>query len=129
MKQAFQQMKLITKRMAGGVVSKLVVPNPEALTSPAMYNEVLDDQDEVMSVWVQQNKLHLRQEFDTPFTKKELKDYVGKCGPYRGAQAIFDGQFVPNNFEKLPAVNYWIKNNIQRMAAANSVNIKLLAEE
>eukprot|EP00957_Ditylum_brightwellii_P059336 4504509-Ditylum_brightwellii.AAC.1 len=42
MKQAFQQMKPITKGFTGGVVSKLIVPNPEALTSPATYKEILD---------------------------------------------------------------------------------------
>eukprot|EP00957_Ditylum_brightwellii_P007561 572162-Ditylum_brightwellii.AAC.1 len=60
MKHAFQQMKPITKGVIGGVVSKLLVPNPEVLSSPAMYDEmwdslqlqhaqpfaVLDDQDE-----------------------------------------------------------------------------------
>eukprot|EP00957_Ditylum_brightwellii_P109935 8385589-Ditylum_brightwellii.AAC.1 len=126
MKQAFQQMKPITKGMTGGVVSKLIVPNPEVLISPAMYNEVLDtlhfqhvqpfevldDQDEVMLVLVRRNKLHLHQAFDTPFTKRKLKDYIGEFGMSRGAQAILDGQFDPNNFENLPTVNYWIKNNI-----------------
>eukprot|EP00957_Ditylum_brightwellii_P022790 1718633-Ditylum_brightwellii.AAC.1 len=65
-KKVFQQMKLITKGMTGDVVSELIVPNPEALSSPAMYDEVLDtlhfqhaqpfkvldDQDEVMSALV-----------------------------------------------------------------------------
>eukprot|EP00957_Ditylum_brightwellii_P063202 4797513-Ditylum_brightwellii.AAC.1 len=35
MKHAFQQMKPITKGMTGSVVSKLIVPNLKALTSPA----------------------------------------------------------------------------------------------
>eukprot|EP00957_Ditylum_brightwellii_P201201 15324539-Ditylum_brightwellii.AAC.5 len=42
MKQAFQQMKPITKGITGGVVSELLIPNPEALTSPAMYDDVLE---------------------------------------------------------------------------------------
>eukprot|EP00957_Ditylum_brightwellii_P192274 14636727-Ditylum_brightwellii.AAC.1 len=98
MKQAFQQMKQITKGMTGSVVSELKVLNPEALTSPSMYYEraqpfkVLDHQDEGMSVLVQQNKLHLHQEFDTPFTKKELKDYIGEFVTSCGAQEILDGQ-------------------------------------
>eukprot|EP00957_Ditylum_brightwellii_P044781 3397072-Ditylum_brightwellii.AAC.1 len=59
MKHAFQQMKLITKGVTGGVVNKLLVPNPEGLSSPAMHDKgwdslkfqhaqpfaVLDDQD------------------------------------------------------------------------------------
>eukprot|EP00957_Ditylum_brightwellii_P133682 10192337-Ditylum_brightwellii.AAC.1 len=106
MKQAFQQMKPITKGMTGGVVSELIVPNPEALSSPAMYDEVLDtlqfqhaqpfkvldDQDEVMSTLVRWNKLHLHQASDTPFAKKELEDYIGEFSISCGAQEILDGQ-------------------------------------
>eukprot|EP00957_Ditylum_brightwellii_P078315 5954794-Ditylum_brightwellii.AAC.1 len=42
MKQAFQQMKPITKGITGGAVSKLLVSNPVALASSAMYNEVFE---------------------------------------------------------------------------------------
>eukprot|EP00957_Ditylum_brightwellii_P038387 2902009-Ditylum_brightwellii.AAC.1 len=42
MKHAFQQMTPVTKGITGGVVSKLLVPNPELLSSPAMHDEVLD---------------------------------------------------------------------------------------
>eukprot|EP00957_Ditylum_brightwellii_P171742 13074405-Ditylum_brightwellii.AAC.1 len=39
MKQAFQQMKPITKGVTGGVVRELLVPNPDALSCPATYDE------------------------------------------------------------------------------------------
>eukprot|EP00957_Ditylum_brightwellii_P116972 8922101-Ditylum_brightwellii.AAC.1 len=39
MKQAFQQMKPIIKGITGGAVSELLAPNPEALTSLAIYDE------------------------------------------------------------------------------------------
>eukprot|EP00957_Ditylum_brightwellii_P129317 9865187-Ditylum_brightwellii.AAC.2 len=42
MKQVFQQMKPITKGIMVGVVSEFFMPNPEALISSAMYDEVLD---------------------------------------------------------------------------------------
>eukprot|EP00957_Ditylum_brightwellii_P035624 2700752-Ditylum_brightwellii.AAC.1 len=42
MKLAFKQMKPITKGILGGVVNTLLVPNPVALSSPAIYNNVVD---------------------------------------------------------------------------------------
>eukprot|EP00957_Ditylum_brightwellii_P089222 6794607-Ditylum_brightwellii.AAC.1 len=42
MKQVLQQMKSITKGITGGTISELLVPNPEALSSSAMYNDVLE---------------------------------------------------------------------------------------
>eukprot|EP00957_Ditylum_brightwellii_P122222 9320574-Ditylum_brightwellii.AAC.1 len=73
MKQAFKEMKSITKVILGGVVNTLLVSNPEALSSPAIYDIVvdslkfqhappfteLDDQDEIMSALVRRNKLPL----------------------------------------------------------------------
>eukprot|EP00957_Ditylum_brightwellii_P137710 10498414-Ditylum_brightwellii.AAC.1 len=87
MKQVFQQMKLITKGMTGGVFQY------------AQPFKVLDDQNEVMSVLAQWNKLHLHQAFDTPFAKKKLKDYIGEFSTSCGVQEIHDGQFHPNNFK------------------------------
>eukprot|EP00957_Ditylum_brightwellii_P016823 1267329-Ditylum_brightwellii.AAC.1 len=103
-------MKLITKSITGGVVSKLWVPNPVASISPAMYGKViallgfehaqpfkvLDNHDENMSTLVMQNKLHLHQVFDTPFAKPEVKDYLGKYGTAEGAKDILAGIFDPN---------------------------------
>eukprot|EP00957_Ditylum_brightwellii_P005797 441966-Ditylum_brightwellii.AAC.1 len=91
MKQVFQQIKPITKGITGIVISELQVPNPETLTSLAMYDEVfdtpqfqharpfkvLDDQDKVMSTLIRRNKLHLHQAFDTPFAKKEMQNNIG----------------------------------------------------
>eukprot|EP00957_Ditylum_brightwellii_P191485 14578418-Ditylum_brightwellii.AAC.1 len=79
MKQAFKQMKPITKGILGGAVNTLLVPNPVALSSPAIYDNAVDslkfqhtkpfielnDQDEIMSALVKRNKLHLHQAFDT----------------------------------------------------------------
>eukprot|EP00957_Ditylum_brightwellii_P142885 10887455-Ditylum_brightwellii.AAC.1 len=62
LKQAFSHMKPITKGMTGGGVSEVHIPNPEPISSPAIYDTVinylafehgepykgLDDQDEVM---------------------------------------------------------------------------------
>eukprot|EP00957_Ditylum_brightwellii_P091636 6977513-Ditylum_brightwellii.AAC.1 len=73
-----------------------------------------------MSALVRRNKLHLYQSFDIPFAKQDLRDYIGEFGTEQGAQEILDGQFDPNQFENLPAVNFWIKNNLRRAAAANS---------
>eukprot|EP00957_Ditylum_brightwellii_P161995 12333884-Ditylum_brightwellii.AAC.1 len=42
MKQAFRQTKPITKGGTGGVVKERLVPNPESLSSPAMYSKVLN---------------------------------------------------------------------------------------
>eukprot|EP00957_Ditylum_brightwellii_P016778 1262689-Ditylum_brightwellii.AAC.1 len=104
MTQVFQQMKPITKGIMGGVVSEFLVPNPEALTSLAMYDEVLDtlqfqhaqpfkvlnDQDEVMSALIRRNKLHLHQVFDTPFAKNEMRNHIGEFGTSDRAQDILD---------------------------------------
>eukprot|EP00957_Ditylum_brightwellii_P160351 12206557-Ditylum_brightwellii.AAC.1 len=86
LKQAFQNMRAITKGITGGVVSKLLVPNTEAMTSPAMFDKVfatlgfahtqsfniLDNQDKVLSTLVKQNKLHLHKTFNTPFVGSDM---------------------------------------------------------
>eukprot|EP00957_Ditylum_brightwellii_P153213 11661213-Ditylum_brightwellii.AAC.1 len=91
MKQDLKQMKPITKGISGRVVKELLVPNSDALSCPATYDEVLeslqfkhaqplavlDDQDEVMSALVRRNKLHLHQAYDTPFAQKDMQDYIG----------------------------------------------------
>eukprot|EP00957_Ditylum_brightwellii_P160923 12251830-Ditylum_brightwellii.AAC.1 len=42
MKEAFKQMKPITKGISGEVVKELLIPNPDALSCPATYDEVLE---------------------------------------------------------------------------------------
>eukprot|EP00957_Ditylum_brightwellii_P189869 14454745-Ditylum_brightwellii.AAC.1 len=136
-------MQPITKGITGSVVSELLVPNPEALTSPAMYGEaltslnfehvqpfkMLDDQDENMSTLVNCNNLHIHQAYDTLFAKKEMQDYIGKYGTGEVTREILVGNFDPNKYDNLPAVNYWIKNNLKCVAAANLVKITLMVEE
>eukprot|EP00957_Ditylum_brightwellii_P086899 6613733-Ditylum_brightwellii.AAC.1 len=116
-------MKPITKGITGGVVNELLIPNPEILSSSAIYPEVLhllnlehtilyvtlDDQDKVMSKLIQRNKLHLHQAFDTPFALSTMQEYIGENEPGLGTKEILDGDFDPNKYKNLPAVNYWIK--------------------
>eukprot|EP00957_Ditylum_brightwellii_P144556 11011468-Ditylum_brightwellii.AAC.1 len=73
-----------------------------------------------MSKLIQRNKLHLHQAFDTPFALSTMQEYIGENGTGLGAKEILDGDFDPNKYENLPAVNYWIKNNLCRVAAPNS---------
>eukprot|EP00957_Ditylum_brightwellii_P197876 15074432-Ditylum_brightwellii.AAC.1 len=54
-----------------------------------------------------------------------MQDYIGEFGTERGAQEILDGKFDPNQFENLPAVNYWIKHNLRRAAADDDITILL----
>eukprot|EP00957_Ditylum_brightwellii_P205899 15345912-Ditylum_brightwellii.AAC.1 len=132
LKQAFQSMKYITKGITGGVVKELIVPNPEMITTPAMYQEVIvtmvfehaepflimDDQDNMMLTLIKRNKLHLHQAFDTPFAKKEMQDYIGENRTEKGVKEILEGNFDPNNFDNLPAVSYGIKNNLEKSGSA-----------
>eukprot|EP00957_Ditylum_brightwellii_P203668 15335690-Ditylum_brightwellii.AAC.1 len=82
-----------------------------------------------MLALVRRNKLHLHQAYSTPFAQKNMQDYIGEFGTERAAQEILDGKFDLNQFKNLPAVNFWIKHNLWRAAAANSVNIKLSVDE
>eukprot|EP00957_Ditylum_brightwellii_P053866 4080807-Ditylum_brightwellii.AAC.1 len=75
--------------------------------------QTMDDQDKIMSTLIKRNKLHLHQAFDTPFARKELQYYIEENGTEKGAKEILEGKFDPNNFDNLPAVNYWIKNNLK----------------
>eukprot|EP00957_Ditylum_brightwellii_P099504 7579556-Ditylum_brightwellii.AAC.1 len=143
LKQAFQSMKPITKGITGGVVNELLIPNPEKLSTPVMYPDVIncldfehatpflvmDDQDEIMSTLIKRNKLHLHQSFDTPFATQTMQEYIRENGTGLGAKEILDGNFDPNQFDNLPAVNYWIKHNLRRTAAQDSVDINLTKEE
>eukprot|EP00957_Ditylum_brightwellii_P054939 4163596-Ditylum_brightwellii.AAC.1 len=65
-----------------------------------------------MSWLVARNKLHLHQALDTPFAQDEMLKYIGELGKGEGVAEIPDGKFDPNQFDNLPAVNYWIKHNI-----------------
>eukprot|EP00957_Ditylum_brightwellii_P143569 10937809-Ditylum_brightwellii.AAC.2 len=85
----------------------------------------MDNQDEVMSTLIKTNKLYLHQVFDTPFVKKGIQDYIGENGMEQGAKEILEGNFDPDDFDNLPAVNYWIKNNLKHVAASDSVNIAM----
>eukprot|EP00957_Ditylum_brightwellii_P108420 8271028-Ditylum_brightwellii.AAC.1 len=58
-----------------------------------------------------------------------MQQYIGKFGTDRGATEILEGELVSKQFTNLPVVNYWIKNNIRRVAAAHSVDISLPVEE
>eukprot|EP00957_Ditylum_brightwellii_P078217 5947677-Ditylum_brightwellii.AAC.1 len=44
-------------------------------------------------------------------------------------QKYIAGNFDPNKFDNLLVVNYWIKNNSNRVAATNSVNMNLTLKE
>eukprot|EP00957_Ditylum_brightwellii_P137657 10493843-Ditylum_brightwellii.AAC.1 len=65
--------------------------------------KILDDQDEVLSTLIKQNKLHLHHAFDTPFAEADMQQYIGENGTGKG--------------------------NLGWTAAANSVNVKLTVEE
>eukprot|EP00957_Ditylum_brightwellii_P065037 4933454-Ditylum_brightwellii.AAC.1 len=107
MKLAFCQMQLITKGVIGRVVSKLHVPNPVLLKSPAMYDSVIsslnflhtklyvsiEDQDKMMAKLIDYNKLHLQQAFDTPFARPEIQNYIGEFGIGKGTKKIINGNF------------------------------------
>eukprot|EP00957_Ditylum_brightwellii_P099694 7594558-Ditylum_brightwellii.AAC.1 len=89
----------------------------------------MDDRDGVMSTLIRRNKLQLHQAFDNPFTKKEMQDYIEENGTGLGAKEILEGNFDPNNFDSLPAVNHWIKNNLKRTTNPNSIDIALTTDE
>eukprot|EP00957_Ditylum_brightwellii_P054803 4153025-Ditylum_brightwellii.AAC.1 len=82
-----------------------------------------------MSTLVNCNKLYLHQACDTPLAKKDMQDYIGEHRTGEGAREILAGNFDPNSFDNLSAVNYWIKNNLKHVAAANSIKITLMVEE
>eukprot|EP00957_Ditylum_brightwellii_P028207 2129617-Ditylum_brightwellii.AAC.1 len=58
-----------------------------------------------------------------------MQDYIGENRTENSAKEIVEENFEPNNFDNLPAVNYWIKNNLKQVAAPDSVNITLTVEE
>eukprot|EP00957_Ditylum_brightwellii_P066332 5035385-Ditylum_brightwellii.AAC.1 len=65
-----------------------------------------------MEALLQQNSLHLHQSFDTSFAEGPLKEYIGEFGLGLGADNILHGRFDPNKLENIPAINYWLQNNI-----------------
>eukprot|EP00957_Ditylum_brightwellii_P027988 2114456-Ditylum_brightwellii.AAC.1 len=103
MKLAFKQMKLITKGTTGGVVREILVFNPIPLKSPALYDQVI---------------ANLDFEHAEPYTvlddqdEEEMVKCIGELGTSEGAAEVLDGNFDPNQFDNLLAVNYWIKHNI-----------------
>eukprot|EP00957_Ditylum_brightwellii_P075803 5761211-Ditylum_brightwellii.AAC.1 len=82
-----------------------------------------------MTNLIRQNKLHLHQAFDTPFASSPMKECIGENGTGQGAKEILEGKFNPNKFNNLPAVNYWIKHHLRRVATPNSVPISLTVDE
>eukprot|EP00957_Ditylum_brightwellii_P153141 11656673-Ditylum_brightwellii.AAC.1 len=52
------------------------------------------------------NKHHLNQEWDTPYTKGPLRDYIRDCGLSPGCHDILEGNFDPNKSKNLPVVNH-----------------------
>eukprot|EP00957_Ditylum_brightwellii_P183601 13984575-Ditylum_brightwellii.AAC.1 len=58
-----------------------------------------------------------------------MQDYIGENGTGIGAKEILDGNFDPNNFDNLPAVNHWIKYNLKRATDPNSMDIILTTDE
>eukprot|EP00957_Ditylum_brightwellii_P120895 9220547-Ditylum_brightwellii.AAC.1 len=89
----------------------------------------MDDQDEIMSTLIKQNKLQLHQSFDNPLATQTIQEYIGENGTGHGVKEILDGNFGPNQFDNLSAVNYWIKHNLRRTAAQDLVDINLIKEE
>eukprot|EP00957_Ditylum_brightwellii_P002352 180405-Ditylum_brightwellii.AAC.1 len=71
------------------------------------------------------NKLHLNQAWNTLCTQGPLKDYIGECGLGPGCQDILDGNFDPNQSEKLPVINHWLKYNICQVAPSRSINVDI----
>eukprot|EP00957_Ditylum_brightwellii_P185518 14124713-Ditylum_brightwellii.AAC.1 len=65
-----------------------------------------------MSTLLRQNKLHLRQAWDTPCARGEVKQYLGDYGLGQGAQDIIEGNFNPSIAENLPVLNHWLRHNI-----------------
>eukprot|EP00957_Ditylum_brightwellii_P109723 8369533-Ditylum_brightwellii.AAC.1 len=86
---------------------------------------VIDDEDLVMSKLLFQNKFHLNKAWETPCVQGPLKNYIGEYMLGKGAQDALGGNFDPNKSENLPTVNFWLKHNIQRVAAANSINVEI----
>eukprot|EP00957_Ditylum_brightwellii_P181945 13861732-Ditylum_brightwellii.AAC.1 len=78
-----------------------------------------------MSKLISRNKLYLHQAWETLFAQGPLKDYIGEYGLGRGNTEIIEGNFDPNKSENIPAVNYWLKHNIQRVVPLLSVSIEL----
>eukprot|EP00957_Ditylum_brightwellii_P021141 1593404-Ditylum_brightwellii.AAC.1 len=74
-------MRPITKGITSGVASKVLVPNPEALKSPAMFDKA----------------------FNTPFEGTDIQQYIGENGTGKGAKEILVGNFDSDRFDNLPA--------------------------
>eukprot|EP00957_Ditylum_brightwellii_P189229 14403521-Ditylum_brightwellii.AAC.1 len=82
-----------------------------------------------MSTLIRRNTLHLHQAFDTPFATPAMQEYIGENSTGLGAKSILDDNFDANNFNNLPTVDYWIKHNLKRVAALDSVNVTLTPTE
>eukprot|EP00957_Ditylum_brightwellii_P202177 15328951-Ditylum_brightwellii.AAC.1 len=71
------------------------------------------------------NKLHSHQAWETPFVNGALKEYVGEYGLGQGANEILEGDFDPNKSKNIPAVNYWVKDNICCALPPSSIRTNL----
>eukprot|EP00957_Ditylum_brightwellii_P164003 12486959-Ditylum_brightwellii.AAC.1 len=68
----------------------------------------IDDDEQVMSTLLMQNKFHLHQTWETPCARGAIKDYLGDFDLGQGAQDILNGQCDLNIAENLPALNFWL---------------------
>eukprot|EP00957_Ditylum_brightwellii_P196311 14956477-Ditylum_brightwellii.AAC.1 len=58
-----------------------------------------------------------------------MEKYIGEFSTDKDSKKIIEGNFDSDLTKNIPAVNYWIKNNIRQVATADSININLTAEE
>eukprot|EP00957_Ditylum_brightwellii_P147507 11233059-Ditylum_brightwellii.AAC.1 len=77
----------------------------------------IDDEDQVMSILLRQNKLHPHQAWDIP------------CAHREGAQDSSKGNFNQNITENLPALNHWLQHIIQRSAPKGSIKVDLTLQQ
>eukprot|EP00957_Ditylum_brightwellii_P159436 12136946-Ditylum_brightwellii.AAC.2 len=134
-KHSFKSLQPISKGAQGGAVSTILVSN--TLQSPCIYDDIVSslqfatgwtstmDEDEVSARLLLRNKLDLHQVWDTPWAHGPLKDYIGEYGIGSGANDILEGSFNPNTASSLPAVNYWLKHHVWRVAPPNSIKVNL----
>eukprot|EP00957_Ditylum_brightwellii_P057943 4393295-Ditylum_brightwellii.AAC.1 len=128
-------MQPISKGQQDSAAGKILVP--DELECSSMYDAVLtglgfkpkwtqiDDDEQVMSILLMQNKLYLHQAWEIPCARGAIKDYRGNFGLGQWAQDILNGQFDPNLAENLPALKFWLQHNIQQVATPGSIKVEL----
>eukprot|EP00957_Ditylum_brightwellii_P185721 14139790-Ditylum_brightwellii.AAC.1 len=85
----------------------------------------INDNKQVMATLLMQNKLHLHQAWETPYTRGAIKDYLGNFSLGQGAQDILNRQFDSNIAENLPALNFWLRHNIRLVAMPGLIKVEL----